>query len=73
LNFKGICQQIITATEQIQGAGIGRINQLAENSKYFRQRLKSMGFIVFGNDASPVVPMMVYLPSKMAAIRLTTF
>ena len=27
-----------------------------------------MGFIVYGNDHSPVVPLLVYLPSKLAAL-----
>ena len=60
---------MIEALEQIQGAGIDRIRQLKENSKYFRHRLKQMGFIVFGNESSPVVPMMIYVPAKLAAFR----
>ena len=65
-----MAQQVIDAIQQIQGAGIDRIRQLKENSKFFRQRLKEMGFIVYGNDSSPVVPMMIYVPSKLAAFRL---
>ena len=48
-------------------AGQNRIKQLADNAKYFRQTLKSMGFSVFGNDASPIVPLLLYFPGKNAA------
>jgi len=47
--------------------GKKRISQLARNCKVFRQGLKKLGVIVYGNDDSPVVPMMLYQPSKIAA------
>ena len=57
--------RIITG-EDGSGEGIRRIRQLAENSRYFRQKLKQLGFIVYGNDDSPVVPVALYMPSKIA-------
>lgn len=45
--------------------GAIRVRQLARNIAYFRQRLRQMGFIVYGNDDAPVVPLMLYLPSKV--------
>lgn len=65
--------QIIRTLETIMGVdgsdeGIKRINQLAENTKYFRDKLIKMGFIVYGNHASPVVPVMLYMPSKIAYV-----
>lgn len=45
--------------------GRDRIQQLAENTNYFRRRLREMGFIIYGNNDSPVVPMMLYLPAKI--------
>jgi len=45
--------------------GARRVRQLARNITYFRQRLRQMGFIVYGNDDAPVVPLMLYLPSKV--------
>lgn len=45
--------------------GIRRIQQLAENTRYFRARLKEMGFIIYGNDHSPVVPILLYMPGKV--------
>lgn len=67
-----VVQQVISSMVQIMGEdgttrGQERIRTLAENSKYFRTRLKEMGFIVYGNDASPVVPMMLFMPAKIAA------
>lgn len=47
--------------------GIRRIRQLAENTRYFRARLKEMGFIIYGNDDSPVVPILLYMPGKVVA------
>ncbi|OBS79037.1 hypothetical protein A6R68_18576, partial [Neotoma lepida] len=44
------------------------IQQLAENTKYFRRRLKEMGFIIYGNEDSPVVPLMLYMPAKIGYV-----
>ena len=59
-----IAQQIITSLRIIMGKednneGQKRIQQLAWNSHYFREKLVSMGFIVYGNNDSPVVPLML--------------
>jgi len=63
-------QQSLSALRVIMGddgSDIGRkkIQQLHENSNYFRKRLVEMGFIVLGNRNSPIVPMMIYHPAKM--------
>lgn len=67
-----VVMQTIEAFKQIMGLdgttrGIERIRQLADNAKFFRTELKKMGFIVYGNDCSPVVPMMLFMPAKIAA------
>lgn len=46
--------------------GQKRICQLADNTRYFRQKLVDMGFIVYGNKNSPVVPMLIYMPARVA-------
>lgn len=46
-------------------SGADRLRQLSENTTYFRRRLHDMGFIIYGNDDSPVVPMMLYMPAKI--------
>lgn len=45
--------------------GRERIRQLAENTLYFRKRLREMGFTIYGNQDSPVIPMMLYMPAKI--------
>uniref|UniRef100_A0A6J0TVB9 Serine palmitoyltransferase 2 n=1 Tax=Pogona vitticeps TaxID=103695 RepID=A0A6J0TVB9_9SAUR len=67
-----IVQQIVTTMKCIMGEdgttlGKARIQQLAENTRYFRRRLKEMGFIIYGNEDSPVVPLMLYMPAKIGA------
>lgn len=64
-----IAQQVISAMRVISSTADGRdrIRRLARSSRKFRQALKKIGVIVYGNDDSPVVPMMIYQPSKLAA------
>lgn len=45
--------------------GRDRVRRLADNTVYFRTRLREMGFITYGNEDSPVVPMMLYMPAKI--------
>lgn len=45
--------------------GRSRIDQLARNVRYFRQRLTQLGYIIYGHDASPVVPLLTYLIPKL--------
>jgi len=65
-------QQALTSLQIITGQrggdeGKKRINQLRENSIFFRTKLKEMGFHVFGNLDSPVIPIMLYNPAKIPA------
>jgi len=41
-----------------------RIAKLLWNCQYFRRRLHEMGFIVYGNEDSPVVPLLLFYPAK---------
>uniref|UniRef100_A0A3Q4GT80 Serine palmitoyltransferase, long chain base subunit 2a n=1 Tax=Neolamprologus brichardi TaxID=32507 RepID=A0A3Q4GT80_NEOBR len=67
-----VVEQIITSMKCIMGEdgttiGNERVQQLAENTVYFRKRLREMGFIIYGNNDSPVVPLMLYMPAKIGA------
>uniref|UniRef100_A0ABI0NTE8 Serine palmitoyltransferase long chain base subunit 3 n=1 Tax=Bos taurus TaxID=9913 RepID=A0ABI0NTE8_BOVIN len=67
-----VAEQIIRVMKLIMGLdgtteGLQRVQQLAKNTRYFRQRLSKMGFIVYGNEESPVVPLLLYMPAKVAA------
>ncbi|KAF9242270.1 pyridoxal phosphate-dependent transferase [Melanogaster broomeanus] len=43
-----------------------RIRRLAFNSRYLHIGLKKLGFITYGHPFSPVVPLLIYNPGKMA-------
>lgn len=65
-----VAQQILTSMKIIMGLdgtneGSKRIDQLARNTRYFRKRLAQIGVITYGHEDSPVVPMLVYLFSKI--------
>ncbi|ESN98913.1 hypothetical protein HELRODRAFT_66644 [Helobdella robusta] len=67
-----VAQQIISSMKVIMGVndpaeGKKRLGQLAWNSRYFRRRLQEMGFIIYGNIDSPVVPLLLFCPAKIAA------
>ncbi|XP_078412588.1 serine palmitoyltransferase 3 [Cetorhinus maximus] len=67
-----ITEQIIRSLKCIMGLdgttiGIERVRQLGVNTRYFRQRLRELGFITYGNDDSPVVPLLLYMPGKVGA------
>lgn len=56
--------RIITG-EDGTGEGRKRISILARNTRYFRRRLKQMGFIVYGHNDSPVVPLLLCFCPKI--------
>ena len=67
-----VCQQILTAFHVIMGEdgstiGKEKLNRLVDNSNYFRQKMKDCGLHVYGDIDSPIVPVMVYFPAKLAA------
>lgn len=67
-----VMQQVITSMKIIMGEdgtdeGFRRLKQLRDNISFFRNKLEAMGFIIYGHDASPVIPIMLYMPAKIAA------
>lgn len=57
----------IIAGELVPGQGEERLQRLAFNSRYLRLGLKRLGFIVYGNDDSPIIPLLLFNPAKMPA------
>lgn len=53
----------------LDGTDIGKkkIQALRDNSNYFRMRLQDIGLTVLGHFDSPVMPVMLYNPTKIAA------
>lgn len=66
-----VCQQIITSLRVIMkefgpsGEGSNRLKAVYENSVYFSEKLRSMGFITLGDRGSPVIPILIVHPCKM--------
>jgi serine palmitoyltransferase len=64
------CQQIIAAMKIILGEdgtdnGKKRLQAIYDNANYFRDELRDYGFHVLGEPGSPVVPLMLYVPSQI--------
>ncbi|KAI1908082.1 serine palmitoyltransferase component [Ophidiomyces ophidiicola] len=57
----------IISGELVPGQGEERLQRLAFNSRYLRLGLKRLGFIVYGNDDSPIIPLLLFHPAKMPA------
>ncbi|XP_069811675.1 serine palmitoyltransferase 3-like isoform X2 [Dendropsophus ebraccatus] len=65
-----IAEQIIRVMKCIMahdGTGQLRVRQLHEKTRYFRNKLRDLGFIIYGNEDSPVVPVLLYMPGKVGA------
>ncbi|RDW94851.1 serine palmitoyltransferas-like protein 2 [Coleophoma crateriformis] len=58
--------KIITG-ELAPGQGEERLQRIAFNSRYLRLGLKRLGFIVYGHDDSPIIPIVLFNPAKMPA------
>lgn len=67
-----VLMQILSALKIISGdivpgQGEERLQRIAFNSRYLRLGLKRLGFIVYGHDDSPIIPIVLYNPAKMPA------
>ncbi|ORX78951.1 PLP-dependent transferase [Basidiobolus meristosporus CBS 931.73] len=67
-----VLQQIISSVKIIMGEdstndGIKRLETLAFNARYFSSRLREMGFIVYGDIDSPIVPLVLFNPANIPA------
>ncbi|TVY75848.1 Serine palmitoyltransferase [Lachnellula suecica] len=64
-----VLMQILSSLRQITSTDVGleRLQRITFNSRYLRLGLKRLGFIVYGHDDSPVVPVMLYHPAKLPA------
>ncbi|KAM0667210.1 hypothetical protein MY8738_006374 [Beauveria namnaoensis] len=67
-----VLQQILVSLKLITGEvcpgqGEERLRRIAFNSRYLRLGLKRLGYIVYGHDDSPIIPVLLYHPGKMPA------
>ncbi|PVU98804.1 hypothetical protein BB559_001266 [Furculomyces boomerangus] len=58
---------IMDIVPEHKGEGPKRIKQLEENSSYFMRKLREMGFLILGDQGSPVVPLLLFNPGKIPA------
>ncbi|WVO18660.1 hypothetical protein L204_106380 [Cryptococcus depauperatus] len=52
--------QLLNGTE-----GRERLRRIAFNARYLSSGLRKLGFIVYGNRDSPIVPLLIFQPGKM--------
>lgn len=57
----------IISGDLVPGQGEERLQRIAFNSRYLRLGLKRLGFIIYGHDDSPIIPLMLYHPAKISA------
>jgi len=66
-----MCAQILRATEIIMGDGTDlgatKLRALKDNSNFFRAALVDAGCHVYGDYDSPIIPVLLYNPTKIAA------
>lgn len=67
-----VTQQILTAFRVISGVRGGntgqlKIQRLISNSNFFRSEMERLGLHVYGDYDSPIIPIMIYMPAKIAA------
>ena len=64
-----VAKFIISALKSMMNGGeaLQRVRKLEENCQYFRQKLQDMGFVTYGNEPSPVIPILVCLLTKGTA------
>jgi serine palmitoyltransferase len=68
----GVAQQVFSAFKVMLGRdgtkiGAEKLSALRDNANYFRKRLVDMGCDILGEPDSPVIPMLIYNPTKLAA------
>ncbi|TPX30238.1 hypothetical protein SmJEL517_g06155 [Synchytrium microbalum] len=68
-----VLQQIYSSMSIIMGEdgtdeGRHRLHRLSANSRYIALRLRELGLSVSGDIGSPVIPILVYHPSKLVSI-----
>jgi len=63
-----VCAQILASFRYIRDTTEGKkkIQQIKDNANYVRDRLIKMGCEVLGDRDSPVVPVMLYIPTKIS-------
>lgn len=64
-----VAQQVYSSMKIIMDEPEGelRVKTLARNCRFFSRELRKLGFIVYGHEHSPVIPLLLFQPCKIAA------
>ncbi|CAA6667835.1 unnamed protein product [Spirodela intermedia] len=62
-----ICAMKVISGEDGSNRGAVKLARIRENSNFFRSQLQKMGLQVLGDNDSPIMPIMLYNPSKIPA------
>ncbi len=67
-----IVQQVASSMRVIMGEdgtdeGRRRLDAIHTNALFFMRALRSAGFVVYGDEGSPIVPALIFQPGKIAA------
>jgi serine palmitoyltransferase len=67
-----VAKQVLTAFKIIanpdpNGLGRRKLKQLKDNSNFFRSEMERLGLHTYGDVDSPIVPVLIYFPCKIAA------
>ncbi|KAJ1741385.1 serine palmitoyltransferase component [Coemansia sp. RSA 989] len=68
-----VLAQVSSSMKMIMGedenAQLGqlKLKQLRDNSRYFAEELRKLGFMMMGDPGSPVIPLLLFNPAKMSA------
>jgi len=65
-----VLQQVYTSMSIIMGEdgtneGQERLERLAFNARYLSTNLRRLGFIIYGDRDSPIVPLLLFNPAKI--------
>ena len=63
-------RQALIAGEDGTDIGARKLRQLRDNAQFFREGLVALGLEVLGDHPSPVMPVMLYQPYKVGAMRV---
>lgn len=62
-----VCAQILASFELSETPrGLAMCQNIKDNANYFRERMEQMGCEVLGDRDSPVIPLMLYIPTKIS-------
>ncbi|CAH7687764.1 serine palmitoyltransferase [Phakopsora pachyrhizi] len=63
--LKGSSESLMGSVQMKFSEGQERLRRLAFNARYLSSGLRKLGFIVYGDRDSPIIPLLIFHPGKM--------